>query len=186
MTMESTFLPVPSEIVIPPAAYLAQNGELNLLLVIFFGVLGSTIGAVINYILGLTLGRSIVYSLAASKWTDILFLNEARIKKAEDYFLRYGNSSTFIGRLVPGIRHLISIPAGFTKMNFKNFVFYTVLGSVIWVTLLAILGYEFGANQELIKEYYREICYGAFVLVILFVIYIIYKNKKAKNFNASK
>lgn len=180
MTIESSFLPMPSEIVIPPAAYLAQKGEMNLVLVIIAGVSGSLLGATINYILGMTLGRSIIYALAKTKWAKLLLINERKIQAAEKYFLQFGNSATFIGRLVPGVRHLISIPAGFTKMKFSNFVFFTFLGSTIWVTILAVLGYWFGANDQLIKEYYHEISYAGIILAAVFVIYLLSKNKKAK------
>jgi membrane protein DedA with SNARE-associated domain len=180
MTVESSFLPLPSEIVIPPAAYLAQRGELNIILVILAGVIGSCLGATINYLLSITLGRKIIYSLAQTKFARMLLINEKKIQNAENYFLRYGNSATFIGRLVPGVRHLISIPAGFTKMPFANFLLFTFLGSTIWVTVLAGLGYWFGANENLIKEYYHEISLVGLALAIGFVIYLISKNRKAK------
>lgn len=180
MAIESSFLPLPSEVVIPPAAYLAQKGEMNLIIVIIAGTLGSCLGASINYMLSATLGRAIVYSLANTKLAKIFLINEQKIKHAENYFLNYGNSSTFIGRLIPGVRHLISIPAGFTRMNFKNFLLYTFLGSTVWVTILALMGYWFGANDELIKEYYREISYAGILLAVLFIGYLFYKSKKSK------
>ena len=180
MAIESSFFPLPSEIVIPPAAYLAQKGEMNLILVIVAGTLGSLLGAILNYFLGLTLGRKIIYTIAKSKWAKIVLVNEAKVQESEKYFLKFGNSATFIGRLVPGVRHLISIPAGFTKMRFDNFVFYTILGSAIWVTILAILGYWFGANEEAIKQYYHEISIVGLFLAIAFVGYIFYKHKQSK------
>ena len=186
MTIESSFLPLPSEIVIPSAAYLAQKGEMNLVLVIIAGVLGSLTGAIINYVLGMTLGRKVIYTLANTKWAKLLLINEQKVQEAEKYFLKFGNAATFIGRLVPGVRHLISIPAGFTKMKFSNFAFYTVLGSTIWVTILAGLGYWFGANEKLIEQYYREISCVGFLLAISFILYLLYKNKKTKDDNASK
>jgi len=186
MTIESSFLPLPSEIVIPPAAYLAQKGEMNLALVIIAGVFGSLTGAIINYVIGMTLGRKVIYALANTKWAKMLLINEQKVQETEKYFLKFGNAATFVGRLVPGVRHLISIPAGFTKMRFSNFVFYTVLGSTIWVTILAGLGYWFGANDELIKQYYHEISYAGLLLAVLFIFYLFYKNKKTKNSNTSK
>ncbi len=175
MAIESSFFPLPSEIVIPPAAYLASEGSINILMVILCGTIGSVLGAIFNYILGLTLGRKAVYYLANTKIAKMLFINEKKVKDTEDYFLKYGNLSTFLGRLIPGVRHLISIPAGFSKMNFKNFLIYTFLGSLIWVTILSILGYMFGANQELLKSYYEEIKIGAMVLAFLVILFFTIK-----------
>jgi len=135
MTIESSFVPFPSEVVILPAAYLSQQGEMNIIFVILAGIFGSLFGATINYILAFTLGRKLVYSLANSKFAKILLISEQKIIKAEQYFLKYGNIATFVGRLVPAIRQLISIPAGFSKMNFKKFIFYTFLGSGIWTNI---------------------------------------------------
>lgn len=179
MTIESSFIPFPSEVVITPAAYLAHQGEMNIILVILSGILGSLLGASINYFLALTLGRKIIYSLANRKFAKLLFINEAKIKKAEDYFLKYGNVSTFIGRLVPAIRQLISIPAGFSKMSFKNFIFYTFFGSGIWTTILAVLGYVFGANQELLAKYYKEISLLFIIIAVLIAIYLLFRKKTA-------
>lgn len=179
MTIESSFIPFPSEIVIPPAAYLAQQGKLNIYLVIAYGTLGSLLGALINYFLAFTLGRSIIYKLANSKIAKLLLINEHKIKKSEEYFLKYDKIATFIGRLVFEVRQLISIPAGLAKMNIFSFIFYTTLGSLIWNTILATLGYFFGANQELFKSYYKEISIGSIILgiVVVFIIYIIKRRK---------
>ena len=143
MTIESSFIPFPSEIVIPPAAYVASKPEsdLNIFLVVLFGTLGAIIGALINYYLALWLGRPIVYKFADSKLGHLLLLSSDKIKKAEDYFNDHGKVSTFIGRLVPGIRQLISIPAGLAKMNLGSFILYTTLGAGIWNTILAFIGY---------------------------------------------
>jgi membrane protein DedA with SNARE-associated domain len=180
MAIESSFLPMPSEIIIPPAAYLAQKGEMSLLLVIIAGVAGSLAGATFNYVLGMILGRPIIYALARTKWAKLFLVNEQKILDAENYFLQFGNSATFIGRLIPGVRHLISLPAGFTKMKFGNFIFFTFLGSTIWVCTLAALGYWFGANENMIEQYYHEISVGGAVLAVLFVAYLVYKNKKTR------
>jgi len=174
MTIESSFVPFPSEVAIVPAAYLAQQGQLNLFLVILAGVAGSLIGALINYFLALTLGRSVVYAWAKHKSARILLLNEKKLERAEEYFLQYGKISTFIGRLIPGIRQLISVPAGFSRMNIKHFVFYTFLGAGLWTVILAVLGYVLGANQELLHTFYREISFflgftGIAVLAIIFL-----------------
>ena len=180
MTIESSFIPFPSEIVIPPAAYLAQQGEMNIFLVILSGIIGSLLGALINYFLAYTLGRKIIYSLADSKILKFLLINKEKVVKAEKYFLKYGNFSTFIGRFIPAVRQLISIPAGFSKMNLKNFTLYTFLGSSIWVIVLAILGYAFGSNKELIAEYYEYISISFVVLSVILIIGLIIKKKIKK------
>lgn len=177
MAVESSFIPFPSEIVIPPAAFLAQQGEMNIFLVVLAGIAGSLLGASINYVLALTLGRKIIYSLAKHRFAKILLINEEKLAKAEKYFLRYGNISTFICRFVPGVRQLVSIPAGFSKMDFKSFVFYTSLGSGIWVIILAALGWFFGANQELLARYYSEISIFFIIIALVFVVFIILKGK---------
>ncbi|NQU83710.1 MAG: DedA family protein [Parcubacteria group bacterium] len=167
MAIESSFIPMPSEIIIIPAAYLAQQGEMNIFLVIISGIVGSLIGAIFNYFLAYYLGRAIIYKLADCRLCKILLISSKKIKKSEEFFLKYGNISTLLGRLVPVVRQLISLPAGFSKMNFKNFVLFTFLGSTIWITVLAILGYAFGSNQELLLKYYKEISLF-FVILVLF------------------
>ncbi len=166
MTLESSFVPFPSEVIVPPAAYLAQQGELTLLGVILAGILGSLAGALINYFLALHLGRVVVYKLAETKLAKLLLISPKKVEKSEKFFLKYGNISTFAGRLIPVIRQLISLPAGFSKMNLKHFCFFTALGSGIWVVILAFLGYFFGANQELLVSYIKEIGF-LFLFLIL-------------------
>ncbi len=182
MTLESSFVPFPSEIVIPPAAYLASQGSLNIYLVVVSGVLGSLLGALINYFLALKLGRLIIYKLADSKVSKIFLISEEKIAKSEKYFLKHGAASTFFGRLIPVIRQLISLPAGLSRMNLAKFIFYTSLGSFIWVSLLAMLGYVAGEKQEIIISYYREIVLIVISLLIIFyVIKKIRKRRKKKN-----
>jgi membrane protein DedA with SNARE-associated domain len=178
MAVESSFIPFPSEIVIPPAAYLAQQGQMNIFLVILFGIIGSLLGASLNYFLAYSLGRKVIYSLANRNFFKFLFISQRKIAKAENYFLKYGNLSTFIGRFVPAIRQLISIPAGFSRMNFKSFAWYTFLGSGIWVTILAILGYCFGHNQEAISRYSNQISLFFAVLALAIILLIIIKKKR--------
>ncbi len=175
MAIESSFIPFPSEIVIPPAAYLAYKGEMNIYLIILCGILGSLIGAVFNYYVAMWLGKPLAYKLVDKKWAKYLLLSRSGLEKAENYFNKYGSASTFFGRLIPAVRQLISLPAGFVKMDFGKFVFYTVLGSGFWVSVLAALGYFFGENQELLKEYYREITIGLIVLVALIVAVVLLK-----------
>lgn len=180
MTIESSFIPFPSELVIPPAAYLAQQGVLNIYLVVACGTLGSLIGALINYFLALTLGRAVIYRLANTKVAKIFLINEHKIKKSEEYFLKYDKLATFIGRLVFEIRQLISIPAGLAKMNIWNFILYTTLGSIIWNMILATLGYFFGANQEIFKTYYKEFSIASIIIFAAIIFLIIRKNKKKR------
>jgi membrane protein DedA with SNARE-associated domain len=141
MLIESTFLPLPSEVVIPFAAYKAAQGDLNIFLVILFGTIGALCGALVNYSLSYFLGRPIVYAFAESRAGRIFLLSKEKVIHAEEYFRRNGKTSTFIGRLVPGIRHLISIPAGLAKMNLRDFILFTFAGAGIWNIILAIIGY---------------------------------------------
>lgn len=168
MTIESSFIPFPSEVVIPPAAYLAQQGQMNIVFVVLAGIAGSLLGALINYYLALTLGRKIIYT----------FVNQVKIERAEKYFLKYGPTSTLIGRLIPGVRQLISIPAGFSKMKLSSFIFYTSLGSGLWVIILAILGYSFGSNQEQLEKYASQISWFFITGAIILIIYLIMRKKK--------
>ena len=177
MTIESSFIPFPSEIVIPPAAYVASKPEsdLNIFLVVLFGTLGAIIGALINYYLALWLGRPIIYKFADSKLGHLLLLSSDKIKKAEDYFNDHGKVSTFIGRLVPGIRQLISIPAGLAKMNLGSFILYTTLGAGIWNTILAFIGYLAHGQADLINKYSHELSVIVLALVGLAAIWFIAK-----------
>ena len=178
MTIESSFIPFPSEIIIIPYAILASQGKINLTLVILSGLLGSLIGASINYFLALFLGRKIIYKIIEKKLFKILLLNKKKIEKSELFFLKYGNISTFIGRLLPVIRQLVSLPAGFARMNFLNFLIFTGLGSFIWVIILAGLGYFLGNNKELINKYSKEI--SLFFLFSTSIILIFLYKKKYK------
>ncbi|MFA5948598.1 MAG: DedA family protein [Candidatus Gracilibacteria bacterium] len=175
MAIESSFLPLPSEIIIPPAAYLAFKGDFNVYFVILCGTFGSLFGALVNYYLARSLGRKIVYSIVKMKFMRYLFISVEDVEKTEQYFLKNGSISTFIGRLLPVIRHLISLPAGFSKMKLIPFMFYTTLGAFIWVSILAYVGYFFGANQELIAKYYEEFSLVFKILLILVVLLFIYK-----------
>jgi membrane protein DedA with SNARE-associated domain len=178
MLIESTFLPLPSEIVIPFAAYKAAQGDLNIFLVIFMGTVGALAGSLINYTLAYYLGRPIVYKLAGSKLGKLFLLSEEKIKHAEDYFIKNGRTSTFIGRLVPGIRHLISIPAGLAKMNLRDFILYTFIGAGIWNIILAVIGYYLYAAREKIFPYLEYILYFLGAVFIVYLIIKIRKNKK--------
>ncbi len=185
MAVESSFIPFPSEIVIPPAAYVANDPSsslhatdsypLNVLLIVLFGTLGAIIGAIINYLLAMWLGRPIVYAFADSKLGHLCLLSGEKVKKAEDYFNEHGKVSTFVGRLIPGIRQLISIPAGLCKMHFGWFLFYTFLGAGIWNVVLALLGYIAGGQKELIDAYSHELSIVIMALLALVVVYFVVK-----------
>lgn len=178
MAIESSFLPLPSELVIPPAAYLASQGKMDLLLIIIAGTLGSIVGATVNYFLSLWLGRLVIYKLAGTRAARFLFITPEKIARAEAYFLSSSKSATFFGRLIPVVRHLISIPAGFCRMPFGQFIFFTALGASLWVSILAALGYFIGANQGLLLEYYREVYWG---LLAFGVVWIAWKFRKWRN-----
>lgn len=181
MTVESSFIPFPSEIVIPPAAYVAGKEDsslhatnsypLNVLLIVLFGTIGALLGAIINYFLALWLGRPIIYAFADSKIGHLCLLSSEKVKKAEDYFNDHGKISTFVGRLIPGIRQLISIPAGLSKMNFGQFIFYTFLGASIWNIVLALLGYIAHGQMDLIHEYSHELSIAIMALIGVVIVY---------------
>jgi len=175
MAIESTIVPLPSEVVIPFAAWKAASGELNIFLVVLFGTLGALIGSLFNYILARYLGRALLYKFADSKLGHLFLLNGEAVQKTENYFIKNGKSSTFIGRLIPGVRHLISIPAGLAKMNLKDFILYTTLGALIWNIILAVIGFYF---YDLKDKYFHELTIMLFVLGGLFVLYLVYKGIK--------
>ena len=177
MTVESSFIPFPSEVVIPPAAYIASkpDSHLNIFLVVLFGTLGALIGAFINYFLALWLGRPIMYRLADSKVGKLLLLSSDKIKKAEEYFNNHGKISTFIGRLIPGIRQLISLPAGLARMNLFSFTLYTALGAIVWNVILALVGYIAHGQADLINEYSHELSVIILVLLALVVLFYLVK-----------
>jgi len=167
MAIESSFIPFPSEIVLIPAGYLASQGEMNIYMIMLAALGGSLVGAFINYFLALTLGRKILL-----KYGKYFFIKEEALVKMETFFNKHGHISTFTGRLIPGIRQLISIPAGLARMNIVEFSTFTALGAGIWALVLTLLGYYLGENQELITEYLREIT--IVVLIFLFIVGLIY------------
>ncbi|MGE0738771.1 DedA family protein [Sulfurimonas sp.] len=175
MTIESSFIPFPSEIVLIPAGYLASKGEMHIGMIMLSALGGSMIGAFINYYLALLLGRKIL-----SKYGKYFFIKENALQKMDDYFEKHGHISTFIGRLLPGIRQLISIPAGLARMNLAVFSIYTALGASLWAFILVMLGYTIGENQELLDAYLKQITFVVVVILVLLALwYIRYqKNKK--------
>lgn len=173
MVIESSFIPFPSEAIIPFAAYKAAQGELNIFGVVIAGTMGALAGAYVNYFLSKYLGRAIVYSLADSKAGRILLLSKGKVIKAENYFLKYGKSSTFIGRLVPAVRQVISIPAGLANMNLRDFTIYTIAGAGIWNIILAVIGFYIYDLRDKIYPYLSHILIG---IGLVFVIYLVAKS----------
>ncbi len=177
MFLESTILPLPSELVIPPAAYLASQGKMNVMWVILMGGLGTLAGALLNYYVALKIGRPAVLLFLKKKGKYFL-LTEENLFKVEIFWEKHGAFSTFIGRLLPGIRHLIPIPAGFARMKLSSFCIFTFLGATIWCGFLGICGYMFGQNQELLKTYLHH---GSILVLIICAIitgaYIFYKRQ---------
>lgn len=190
MAIESSFIPFPSEAVVPPAAWKAAvTGEMNVFLVVVFATVGALIGAFINYYLAVWLGRPIVYKFANSRIGHMCLIDEAKVQNAEKYFDKHGAVSTFIGRLVPAVRQLISIPAGLARMGLGRFVLYTSLGAGVWNAILAALGYYMASIPGLqteeavmnkVKEYSSEIGIVFVVLAVAIVAYLIYKGVKKK------
>lgn len=183
MTVESSFIPFPSEVVIPPAAYIAskEGSHLNIFLVVLFGTLGALLGAYINYALAYFLGRPLLHKFADSKIGHLLLLSSEKVQKAEDYFQTHGKTATFIGRLIPGIRQLISLPAGLAKMNLLTFGLFTFLGAGIWNAILAFLGYIAQGQSDLIDLYSHEIGYGIMGIVLIVGAFYIYKFFRKKH-----
>lgn len=175
MAIESTFMPLPSEVVVPFAAYKAAQGDLNVFIVVLTGTIGALCGSLINYTLAYFLGRPLVYKFAGSKVGRIFLLSKEKVMHAEDYFKRNGRTSTFIGRLVPGIRHLISIPAGLSKMSLRDFMLFTFIGAGLWNIILAVIGYFLYEIREQIFPY---LGYILLALGSCFVVYLIIKGRK--------
>lgn len=177
MAIESSFIPFPSEIVIPPAAYIASkpDANLNIFLVVAFGTLGALIGAFINYFLALWLGRPIIYKFAESKLGKLCLLSKEKIVVAEDYFVKHGKTSTLIGRLIPAVRQLISIPAGLARMNLWHFALFTTIGAGVWNSVLALLGYLAQGQQDLIDQYSHELSIIILALLGIVILYFIIK-----------
>lgn len=191
MAVESSFIPFPSEAVVPPAAWKASlpGSEMNIFLVFIFATLGALIGALVNYYLAMWLGRPIIYKFANSRIGHMCLLSEEKVKHAEEYFDKHGAMSTFIGRLVPAVRQLISIPAGLARMGMGRFLLYTTLGAGAWNAILTVLGYYMSTFESLqseeavmnkVKEYSGEIGIAFLLLAVFIVGFLIYKGWKKK------
>lgn len=187
MVIESSFIPFPSEVVVPPAAYLAvQKGDMNIFLVVLAATAGAIVGALINYVLALLIGRPIVYSFANSRFGHACLIDQQKVEKAEAYFDKHGAISTFIGRLIPAVRQLISIPAGIARMNIWTFIIFTGLGALLWNGVLAGLGWwlaqhvSLSALYEAVEKYNGYLTIAGLGILVLCVIYILYNAFKTK------
>ena len=185
MTIESSFIPFPSEVVVPPAAYkAAATGELNVWLVVLFATLGALMGALINYFLALWLGKPIVYAFANSRFGHMCLIDQKKVETAEQFFVKYGVAATRPGRLAPAVRQLISIPAGLARMNLAKFALFPALGAGAWNGVLAALGYYLESVVpeeqllETVTRYSHEIGIGIILAVILVVGFLVYKGVK--------
>ncbi len=183
MAVESSFIPFPSEVVIPPAAFVASQPEstlcvsgnylLDVSIIVLFGTLGAMIGAIVNYGLSVWLGRLIIYKFADSRLGHLCLLSSEKLQRAEAYFRERGNISTFIGRFIPGIRQLISIPAGLARMHFGAFLWWTFLGAFCWNCILAAVGYVAAGQMDRIKQYSHELSVAILVVAGIAVLYFV-------------
>ena len=189
MLLESTVVPVPSEFVVTPAAYHAAGGNLDVWLVILFATIGADLGASINYVVAYYVGRPVIYRFANSKWGKMCLLNQEKVEKSEKYFDDHGIVATLTGRLIPGIRHLISIPAGLAKMNYWKFLLYTTIGAGVWHSILAALGWylhtivlEEELNDKISEyaEYIKIVIIGLVVIAIVYFVVRSYFKRKRK------
>ena len=186
MMLGSTVVPVPSELVVSPAAYHAAGGNLNMWLVILFATLGADLGATINYVVAYYVGRPVIYRFANSRLGHLCLLNQEKVEKSEKYFDNHGKLATITGRLIPGIRHLISIPAGLAKMHYGHFLLYTTVGAGAWNIILAALGWYLHTivpEEQLhnkILEYGDYIKYIIIAIVLVAALYFIVKKQIKK------
>lgn len=192
MVIESSFIPFPSEVVVPPAAYLACTGigagsDMNVVIVVLVATLGALVGAFINYYLALWIGRPLIYSFAESRFGNMLMINKEKVNKAEAYFDKHGAVSTFIGRLIPAIRQLISIPAGISRMNVGVFAIFTFLGAFVWNSILGGLGYWLSRTVSpdhlfnKVEEYNSYLTWFGYGIAVVCVIFILWNALKPKN-----
>jgi len=184
MAIESSFIPFPSEIVVPFAAWKAAEGTLSLAGVMLASTAGAMVGAIFNYYFALWLGRPVLYRLADTRWAHLLLIDRTNIEKAENYFVKHGKSSTFIGRLVPAVRQLISLPAGLARMKIRTFLFYTFLGAGIWNLILTLVGYFAYDMRDHILPYLDWVMYAVGALFVGWLAYQVVKAYRRKKTEA--
>ena len=183
MLLESTVIPVPSELVVAPAAYHAASGNLNVFLVVLFATIGADLGASINYFVALYVGRPVIYKFANSRWGKMCLLNQEKVEKSERYFDDHGIVATLTGRLIPGIRHLISLPAGLARMNYWNFLLYTTIGAGCWHAILAAMGWYLHSIvpedqlEQTITQYNHYIVGAILGIVAIGIAWVVVKHK---------
>lgn len=183
MLLESTVIPVPSELVVAPAAYHAAGGNLNVLLVVLFATLGADVGASINYFVALYVGRPVIYRFANSRWGKMCLLNQEKVEKSERYFDSHGVVATLTGRLIPGIRHLISLPAGLARMSYWKFLLYTTIGAGVWHSILAAMGWYLHAVvpedqlEATIERYNHYIVLGIVAIVVVAIVWVVIRKR---------
>ena len=183
MLLESTVIPVPSELVVAPAAYHAASGNLNVFLVVLFATIGADLGASINYFVALYVGRPVIYKFANSRWGKMCLLNQEKVEKSERYFDDHGIVATLTGRLIPGIRHLISLPAGLARMNYWKFLLYTTIGAGCWHTILAAMGWYLHSIvpedqlEQTITQYNHYIVGAILGIVAIGIAWVVVKHK---------
>ena len=189
MFIESTFIPFPSEVVVPPAAYNAAAGELNIFLVVLFATIGADLGASVNYLLAYYLGRPFIYKFANSRWGHLCLLDQQKVERSEKFFYDHGITATLVGRVIPGIRQHISIPAGLAKMNFYKFILYTTIGAGIWNSILATLGWylhSFVPKDQLADKideystYIKIVILSALFIAVAYIVIRMILNKRNK------
>ena len=190
MMIESSFIPFPSEVIVPPAAWKAMaDDRMNIVLVVVFATIGANLGALVNYYLAKWLGRPLVYKFANSRIGHMCLLDEEKVRHAEEYFRKHGAASTFFGRLIPAVRQLISIPAGLAGMKLRPFLIYTTLGAGLWNIILALLGYFIYRFTDLkttndvyvlATKYSHEIGYGIIIIAVLVIAFLRYKGFEKK------
>lgn len=172
--LESTFMPIPSEATMIPAGYLVQQGQMNLFWVLFASITGTICGSVAMYYVASSLGRKFLYA-----YGKYMFFGHEKMEKLDKFFASHGEISIFTARLIPGVRHVISFPAGLSHMNLKKFCIYTAAGGSLWMTTLVIVGYLIGGNKELIREYMPYVTSAAITAVVLLVVgYVLRKRMK--------
>ena len=189
MFIESTFITFPSEVVVPPAAYNAAAAELNIFLVVLFATIGADLGASVNYLLAYYLGRPFIYKFANSRWGHLCLLDQQKVERSEKFFYDHGITATLVGRVIPGIRQLISIPAGLAKMNFYKFILYTTIGAGIWNSILATLGWylhSFVPKDQLADKideystYIKIVILSALFIAVAYIVIRMILNKRNK------